>query len=89
MVKKKKKPANAKQVKKKQAARLNNSDRSGRPGGGNHARAEARYRSRKKKGQIRERSTQWDVEIQAEAERQLQKWLLMQKAKALEQEMRS
>ena len=78
----KKKPA--KQAKKKPAARVNNS---GLPGGGSDARAEARYRSRIEKGKIRECSTQWDVDDQAEAERQLQKWLLMQKAKALEQEM--
>ena len=99
MVKKKKKPANAKQVKKKNkpakqankkpAARRNSSDRSGPPGGGNRARAEARYKSRKKKGRVQERGTQWDVESQNEAERQLQKWLLMQKAKVLEQEIRS
>ena len=78
---KQKKPA--KQVKKKPAARQTNSDRSGPSGGGNSARAEARYRARKKKGRVRECSTQWDAETQNEAERQLQKWLLMQKAKSL------
>ena len=56
---------------------------SGAQGGGNKERAAKRYQNRLARKLLRESQTQWDADDQLQAERQLQKWSLMQKADAL------